>query len=237
MPDQPLFESLRFFGRRKGKPLRRHARNLIETLLPALSIAEPQPGQKLDPRTLFAAPVHALWLEVGFGGGEHLAWQAAHHPDRGMIGGEVFLNGIASLLSHVQRDGLTNVRIFAEDIRRFLPALPDHCLERVFVLFPDPWPKKRHAARRFIGPANLDQFSRLLIDGGELRVASDDPTYQEWTLEQMAARGDFEEVSVDRHTKPEDWPASRYELKAREAGREPLFLRYRKVATPPRPAP
>ncbi|MEO0034369.1 MAG: tRNA ((7)-)-methyltransferase, partial [Pseudomonadota bacterium] len=162
----------RFFGRRSGKPLRRTALGLIESLLPRLAIAIPTPGQRLDPVSLFPAPVRAVWLEVGFGGGEHLADLAAQHPDIGMIGCEVFRNGIASLLGHVERRGLANVRLFPEDVRLLLPALPDASLERAFVLFPDPWPKARHAERRFVNPDNLDQLARLLSDGGEVRVAS-----------------------------------------------------------------
>ncbi len=219
----------RFFGRRKGKPLRQAGRGLMDSLLPRLAIAEPAPGQCLDTAALFPAPCRALWLEVGFGGGEHLAWQAAHHPDVGIIGGEVFRNGIASLLGHLDRGGTTgNVRIFPEDVRRLFPALPDACFERVFVLFPDPWPKTRHAERRFIGGANLDQLARLLTDGGELRIGTDDAVYKAWAVEQMAARAEFEEISTDRSVKPADWPQSRYEAKAIAQGRTPIYLRYRR---------
>ncbi len=219
-------EGPRFFGRRRGKSLRATGRTLVETLLPKLSILEPKPGESIEPSSWFAASPRALWLEVGFGGGEHLAWQAGAHPDVGLIGGEVFLNGIASLLGHIDRQGLENVRIFAEDIRRLFPALPDACLERVFVLFPDPWPKKRHAERRFIGAENLDQLSRLMKDGAELRIATDDAVYKAWARAQMAARADFEDVTGDPTCKVEDWPATRYEAKARAQGRQPIFLRY-----------
>jgi tRNA (guanine-N7-)-methyltransferase len=198
----------------------------MDALLPRLVIDEPVAGQKIDPATLFPQPPRAVWLEVGFGGGEHLAWQAQQNPEIGLIGGEVFLNGVASLLVHLDRDGSTNVRIFAEDIRRLLPALPDACLERVFVLFPDPWPKKRHAERRFIGQPNLDALARLLVDGGELRIATDDATYKDWAREQMALRADFTDATQDPARKPEDWPATRYETKALEQGRAPIFLRY-----------
>ncbi|WP_405054288.1 tRNA (guanine(46)-N(7))-methyltransferase TrmB [Telmatospirillum sp.] len=229
MPEGP-----RFFGRRRGKTLRVTGRTLVDTLLPRLAVAEPLPGEHIDPTRLFEPPAKALWLEVGFGGGEHLAWQAAHHPDIGLIGGEVFLNGIASLLGHIDRDGLTNVRIFAEDVRRLFPAMPDACLDRVFVLFPDPWPKKRHAERRFIGKDNLDQLSRLMADGAELRIATDDEVYKDWAQSQMALRPDFENVTVDRSQKVEDWPATRYETKAREQGRSPIFLRYLRRARSPK---
>jgi len=227
LPNQALYaEGPRFFGRRRGKQLRQTGRSLVETLLPRLAIGQPGEGETLDPAALFPRPVSAVWLEVGFGGGEHLAWQAAHHPDVGIIGGEVFLNGIASLLGHLVREDVDNVRIFAEDVRRLMPALPDACLDRVFVLFPDPWPKKRHADRRFIGADNLDQLSRLLVDGGELRIATDDAVYKDWAREQMAARADFTDATIDAAVKSEDWPPTRYEAKAREQGREPIFLRY-----------
>lgn len=217
----------RFFGRRSGKPLRRTALGLIESLLPRLAIAIPTPGQRLDPVALFPEPVRAVWLEVGFGGGEHLAELAALHPDIGMIGSEVFRNGIASLLGHVERRDLANVRLFPEDVRLLLPALPEASLERAFVLFPDPWPKARHAERRFVNPDNLDQLARLLSDGGELRVASDDPIYVAWAAERLEEHPAFVklQVTTERAALPADWPATRYEIKCL-AGRQPTFFRY-----------
>jgi len=217
----------RFFGRRSGKPLRRTALGLIESLLPRLAIAMPEAGQRIDPATLFSAPVSAVWLEVGFGGGEHLADLASRHPDIGMIGSEVFRNGIASLLGHIEQRGLGNVRLFPEDVRLLLPALPEASLSRAFVLFPDPWPKARHAERRFINPENLDQFARLLVNGGELRVASDDPIYVAWAHGQLDAHPAFErlQVTTERATLPPDWPATRYEIKCLSR-RQPTFFRY-----------
>ncbi|KAF0146648.1 MAG: tRNA (guanine-N7-)-methyltransferase [Rhodospirillaceae bacterium] len=125
----------------------------LETLLPRLRI--PRPEGDIDPWALFAVRPRALWLEIGFGGGEHLATQAHRHPEVGFIGCEVFINGIARALAHIEAGGLVNVRLFPDDVRLFLPTLPEGCLERVFLLFPDPWPKKRHAHRRFVAPANL----------------------------------------------------------------------------------
>ena len=206
--------------------MRENAQERLASLLPALALAPPDPGAVVDPFALFAPRPRAVWLEIGFGGGEHLAWQARRHPDVGLIGCEVFRNGVASLLGHLERDGSANVRIFAEDARLLLPALSEGCLERVFLLFPDPWPKKRHAERRFVGEANLDQLARLMADGAELRVASDDPTYQEWALAQMAARPDFAALPAD--PRPDDWPATRYEAKALAQGRRPLLMRYRR---------
>ncbi len=194
--------------------------------MPRLAIALPETGARLDPAALFPGAVRAVWLEVGFGGGEHLAWQAQQHPDTGMIGSEVFENGIAGLLGHVDRDGLANVRIFNDDVRHLLAVLPDRCIERVFVLFPDPWPKKRHAERRFVNDANLDHLFRVMIDGGELRLATDDPTYKAWASQRMAARADFIDVTEDPLVKGGDWPATRYEMKALAGGRQPIYLRF-----------
>ncbi|MBI3445941.1 MAG: tRNA (guanosine(46)-N7)-methyltransferase TrmB, partial [Magnetospirillum sp.] len=184
----------RFFGRRRGKALRRNALGLIDVWLPRLAIAVPKAGMVLDPPGLFPEPVRSVWLEVGFGGGEHLADLAQAHPEIGLIGCEVFRNGVASLLGHVQTRALTNVRIFPEDARLLLPALPEASLDRVFVLFPDPWPKTKHAERRFICAENLDALARVLADGGELRVASDDQVYVEWARRQLEAHPLFERV-------------------------------------------
>lgn len=230
MPDpaRPQHTGPRFFGRRQGRPLRRNGRTLIDALLPRLAIALPTEGMRLDPAALFPAPVREFWLEIGFGGGEHLAAQAARHRDVGMIGSEVFVNGVAALLGHVEREHLDNVRVFSDDVRRLFPALPDACFARVFVLFPDPWPKKRHAERRFIGPENLPALARLLKDGGELRIATDDPVYQEWAVEQMAAAPEFERLTADPAQRPADWPETRYEAKALREGRPPIYLSYRR---------
>ncbi|MDO8606956.1 MAG: tRNA (guanine(46)-N(7))-methyltransferase TrmB [Phaeospirillum sp.] len=219
----------RFHGRRSGKALRRNALDLIDTLLPRLAIAVPEPGACLNPLALFPHAAREVWLEVGFGGGEHIASLAEAHPDIGLIGGEVFRNGIASLLGHIQARALGNIRIFPEDVRLLLPALPDASLSRVFVLFPDPWPKTRHAERRFICPDNLDAIARILRDDGELRVASDDPIYVEWAARHLDSHPAFTKVlaTVQRDTLPEDWPATRYEQKCL-AGRAPTFFLYRR---------
>jgi tRNA (guanine-N7-)-methyltransferase len=219
----------RFFGRRRGKALRRTALGLLDGLLPRIAIAVPGPDQTIAPLALFPDRTREVWLEVGFGGGEHLADLAEAHSHVGLIGGEVFRNGVASLLGHIQARGLDNVRIFPEDVRLLLPALPDGSLSRVFVLFPDPWPKSRHAERRFICPENLDAIARILIPGGELRVASDDPVYVEWARRHLADHPGFVKVTAttDRASLPADWPATRYELKCL-AGREPTFFLYRR---------
>ena len=225
MPEQP-----RFFGRRRGKKLRVTGQALVDQLLPRLAIPLPEDGGgRLDPADLFSEPKREYWLEIGFGGGEHAAWQAGHHPEIGLIGAEVFLNGIASLLGHIERGGLSNVRLYPEDVRPFLSRLKENSLGRVFVLFPDPWPKSRHAERRFVNHSNLDLLAPLMAPGAILRLATDDETYKAHAREVMAARQDFEDVTgEDPAQKPEDWPATRYEAKARREGRAPVFLSYRR---------
>ncbi len=230
-PTDPAPERPRFYGRRSGKRLRRTALGLIETLLPRLAVKAPGAGGVLVPAGLFPRPVEQVWLEVGFGGGEHVVAQARLHPEAGIIGCEPFRNGVASLLSHLNGSDIDNVRIFPEDVRQLFPAFPEGSVGRVFVLFPDPWPKKRHAERRFIGRDNLDSLARLMADGAELRVASDDPIYQEWAAEQLRAHPDFDEVQVtsDRALLPEDWPPTRYEQKCL-AENAPVFFRFRRKA-------
>ncbi len=217
------------YGRRHGRPLRKHRQEVMETLLPVMKLTAPAAGACIDPASLFATPRQDLWFEVGFGGGEHLAWQAARHPDIGFIGCEPFINGVSSLLKHVEEGGQTNIRVVPDDARPILDALPDASVGRAFVLFPDPWPKARHAFRRFIGPDNLRRLSRVLKDGAELRIASDDPQLQRWMLEHVWRHPDFEwmaRTAEDWRQRPEDWPQTRYEAKALEAGRRPMFLRF-----------
>lgn len=229
-----------FHGRRRGRRLRPGRRRLLATLLPALRVplggpAAAEPG-RLDPRRLFTRPVAEVWLEVGFGGGEHLAAQAAAHPAIGLIGCEPYVNGVASLLARVQAEGLDNVRIHPDTARPLLDALADACIARAFVLFPDPWPKTRQHKRRFVSADNLRALARVMTDGAELRLASDDMGYVRWMLEQVLADGRFDwlaEGPEDWRRRPADWPASRYEAKALAAGRRCVYLRFRRR---PRPA-
>src|SRR5689334_17843836 len=169
------------YGRRRGRRLRDSQRTLLEMLLPALAIGDD--AAELDPRGLFAPGTKEVWLEIGFGGGEHLAAQAAAHPDTGFIGCEVFENGIAKLLVEIERQRLANVRIFPDDARLLLAALPAQSLDRAFILFPDPWPKARHQKRRLVSTETLDRLAVLMRDGAELRLATDDADYLRWMLE------------------------------------------------------
>ncbi|MBL8643306.1 MAG: tRNA (guanosine(46)-N7)-methyltransferase TrmB [Rhodospirillaceae bacterium] len=221
------------YGRRKGKPLTTARQTVLDTLMPRLRIDPPQSGSMIDVRALFPQTTTDIWLEIGFGAGEHLATQAARNPDVGIIGGEVFINGVASLVRYVDAQSLKNIRIFNDDVRLLLPALPDGCLSRVFVLFPDPWPKVRHAKRRFIGPQNLNHLARVMRPGAELRIASDHPVYIQWVMEQVPPHPAF----TWQVTGPEDWATAppdhvetRYQLKAGKEGRKPAFFRFFRTA-------
>ena len=196
----------------------------MAALLPTLAI--PDGTAPLAVAALFPQPVRDVWLEIGFGAGEHLAAQAAAHPDIGFIGAEPFENGVAALLARVQAEALANVRVFADDARQLMARLPDASVGRLFVLFPDPWPKARHHKRRMVGPATLPEFARILKDGGELRFASDDADYVAWVLEHAAREPAFRLQSRERGS---DWPDTRYQAKAVAAGRACAFLRFTRL--------
>ena len=223
MQDGPI--DRRFYGRRKGRPLKPRQQALVDRLLPDLMI---EPGDtKLDPVALFSHPVRDVWLEIGFGGGEHLADRAAAHPQIGFIGSEPYLNGVASLLDHVERLGIGNLRIEPDDVRPLLARLPDASIGRMFVLFPDPWPKNRHHRRRIVGPETIPEFARILRDGAELCLASDHPDYVAWMLRYLGASGLFDWTArrpADWRERPADQIQTRYEAKAL-AG-VPTYLRF-----------
>ncbi len=218
----------RFYGRRRGKKLRPGQLSRFQDLLPSLAIALPPPGQRLDPFSLFASRPSAIWLEVGFGAGEHASAQALANPGIGLIASEVFMNGIGGLLAKIESAKIGNIRLFPEDVRQLMPVLPEASIEKIFVLFPDPWPKKRHAERRFIGMENLPELARLLTDGGELRIASDHPVYIEWAREQMAACKDFA-LTLDVRSRPDGWPPTRYESKALAQGTPCVYMAFRRL--------
>ncbi len=170
-----------------------------------------------------------MWLEIGFGGGEHLAWQAEQNRDTGFIGCEPFLNGTAKLLSAIEDLRLANVRIHDGDARLLLESLADSSVDRVFLLYPDPWPKTRHHKRRFVNKWALDELHRIMTPGAELRVASDIADYVRWTLREVRRHGGFTwcaETPDDWRRRPDDWPQTRYEQKALAAGRTPSYLRF-----------
>jgi len=220
------------YGRRIGRPLRPHRRGLVDKLLPSVEIAAPRPGERIVPGGQFNRPYSAYWLEIGFGAGEHLAWQARCNPDVGFIGCEPYLNGVARLLADMGRGDLTNIRICRDDARLLLAGLPDASVTRIFILFPDPWPKRRHHKRRVVGPAAMPDLARVLADGAELRVATDDPDYKGWILQHVLATGKFDWLArrpFDWRHRPDDWPPTRYEKKAEKAGRNAAYFRFQRL--------
>lgn len=228
----PVAEGIpdRLYGRRRGHPLRPRQQRLLEMTLPRITLADPA-----DPHAGFGLAPAELWLEVGFGGGEHALEIAATHPDVALIASEVFENGLCSLLARIVPEGEEdtaplplNLRLWPHDARHLLAALPDASLDRLFLMFPDPWPKSRHAKRRFVHPALLPLLARVLRPGAEWRIASDDPTYQGWVEEVMGAQPLFAHVSRE-DSPPLDWPRTRYEAKALAAGRTPLYWTFRRT--------
>jgi tRNA (guanine-N7-)-methyltransferase len=199
--------------------LRRHHSNLMETLLPPIAVDLADPLANSSTR---------CWLEIGFGGGEHLVHQAARNPDVLIIGAEAFLNGVAKALAHVEEAGVQNLRIHYGDARVLLEALPDHCLERLYLLYPDPWPKERQKKRRFVNPANLGHFHRLLKPEGLFLFASDIPDYVDWAREHVTAHAGFAEQG-NSNQPFENWTQTRYEAKAIREGRVPAYLTFSKV--------
>lgn len=224
-------ERRKLYGRRKGKPLRVAQQLLLQEALPRLRV--PLPAGRLDPRTLFNGEMREIWLEIGFGGGEHLAHQAAANPDVGFIGCEPFVNGIAMLLGRLEREGISNVRVHPSDARDLIDLLPDACLARVFLLYPDPWPKARHHRRRFMNPENLRPLARVMRKGAVLRLATDIEPYLEHGLEAVAGCADLFEtcgpVAIGRGAAWPDWPGTRYEAKAIRAGRLPHYVTFRRI--------
>lgn len=217
-----------FFGRRKAKPLSPAQQVLYDRLLPSLRI-DLDTRAADDLAAIFDHKPATIRLEIGFGGGEHLAHEAERFPLTGFIGAEVFINGVARMLQHVAQRGLTNIRLHDEDAIALLDWLPPGCLQRIDLLYPDPWPKKRHWKRRFVSAANLDRFARVLKTGGEFRFASDIGDYVEWTLDlcaQHAAFGAPENVGRAVGMAWDGWMQTRYEAKAVREGRNSQYLSF-----------
>jgi tRNA (guanine-N7-)-methyltransferase len=199
----------------------------MQAVLPLLRFSE---GAVPEPATGFGAAPDEVWLEVGFGGGEHARALAADNPAIGLIACEVFENGICSMLSSLAPDDGTedvpalpgNLRLWAEDARGLLARLPKGSLARLYLMFPDPWPKSRHVKRRFMHPENIALAASALRPGGIWRIATDDPTYQAWTAEILAAQDAFD-TPPPATERPEGWPPTRYEAKALKAGRQPMY--------------
>jgi tRNA (guanine-N7-)-methyltransferase len=216
--DHPL---LRSYGRIKSRPIKPRQAALMESLLPAIR----PPASAFDPRALMPGAAET-WLEIGFGGGEHMAAQAAKRPDVLVIGAEPFQNGVASALRHIDEAQLDNVRVHDGDVRELLGRMPDASLSRAFILFPDPWPKTRHHKRRIVQPDLVAELARLLSPGGRLRFASDVAHYVDWSLEKILANPAFRwtaEAACDWRSPPADHVTTRYEEK-RLGDCAPVFL-------------
>ena len=215
------------YGRRKGPKLSTHQEHLLETLLPKLTL---DIREDVDPHSYFNDAIDDIWLEIGFGAGEHLYWQALQNPRVGLIGAEPFVNGVAKLLSKFEGELPHNIRLHMDDARAIIDALPDASLGRVFILFPDPWPKTRHHKRRFIQTEMLDTLARVMKAGAELRFGSDDAPVVAYTLERLMAHPAFAWLATsaqDWRTRPADWPPTRYE--AKQLHGVPAFLRFQRV--------
>jgi tRNA (guanine-N7-)-methyltransferase len=215
---QKPFGPLRSYGRIKSRPIKPRQAGLMQTLLPKIAV------DLADPLGGWRGPA---WLEIGFGGGEHMAAQAGRAPGVRILGAEPFVNGVASAVRHVEEQGLAaNVRIHHGDARELVAALPDASIERVFILFPDPWPKTRHHKRRIVQPELLAELARVLKPGGRLRFATDWADYADWTLERVLKSGLFDwpaERADDWRTPPADHVTTRYEEK-RLGDCAPVFL-------------
>jgi len=213
-----------FFGRRKGKKLRAGQDHLIQNLLPAIRVIPGSP-----PSSQFPNPqARETWLEIGFGGGEHLAAQARTHRDVNIIGCEPFVNGMAKLLATIEHEKLDNIRLWDDDVTKLLPTLPDACFDRVYILYPDPWPKRRQRKRRLVSDEMLGELARVMKPGGELRFASDIDDYIGWVLARVLRSPDFRWTATradDWRIPYEGWPGTRYEAKAIREGRVPSYLR------------
>ena len=213
-----------FYGRRQGKRLRPKQAAGISGTLPNLQIDCSGP---VRPDALFASDKTAYWLEIGFGGGEHLINNASLHPDIGHLGCEPFINGMAKLVLLIEKDGIDAIRLHNDDAVQLLDQLPDASLDRIYLLYPDPWPKRRHNKRRFVSDENLSRMARVLKPGGEFRFASDIDHYVGWTLARILGSPDFvwtAEQPDDWRLPWENWPSTRYEAKAIREGRKSSYL-------------
>jgi len=221
------------YGRRRGPKLRDNRAILMRERLADYAALPDGVDEKIDEKSMFSG-ISELWLEVGFGAGEHVAAQALANPSIGILACEHYLNGVASCLAHLEKNNLNNVKLHNGDARDLMDRLPDGSISKVFLLYPDPWPKARHHKRRFINSENLDAFARVMRGGAILRVASDIPEYIEWTLEHLAERSEFTLLGDPETGFREpwsDWPGTRYEAKALREGRVPAYLTFERNAS------
>jgi tRNA (guanine-N7-)-methyltransferase len=219
-----------FYGRRKGHPLSPLQQSVMDRVLPRLrpDVGKPAPHPLTQ---LFDGEAREVWLEIGFGGGEHLAWQAEQNPDVGIIGAEPFVNGMAQLATRVEATGLGNVRLYDDEAQILLNWLPPKSVSRAFILFPDPWPKRRHWKRRIVSPKTVAALARVMIPGAELRVATDIADYVRTTLLAVTKNPDFVWPALtpdEWRVRSADWPPTRYEAKAVAAGRQCYYFRFKR---------
>lgn len=220
-----------FYGRRHGKTLRQSQKGYLAADLGALrprgiTMQENPERRIIDPSAFFQQPPDEVWLEVGFGGGEHMVAMAARYPRAGIIGCEPFINGVAMLLGKIRAAGVSNVAVHPGDVRDLMDVLPDAGIARAFLMYPDPWPKARHHRRRFVTPEHLLPLARVTRPGAEFRVASDIPDYLRQAREEGPPAG-FDLIA-DSAEPWADWPSTRYEQKALREGRVPHYLTFRR---------
>ena len=223
-----------FYGRIRGKALKKSQKAYLEEDLARLSPGpvewDVNPERRpLDLDALFGG--REVWLEIGFGGGEHMVHQAERNPDVGIIGAEPYINGVAMLLGKIRRAGVSNLRVHPGDVRDLMDVLPEASISRAFLLYPDPWPKKKHHRRRFVTPEHLGPLARAMKPGAIFRVATDIPDYVRQTLEEVPRAG-FEwlaERPADWRRPWDDWISTRYEQKALREGRSPHYLTFRRT--------
>jgi tRNA (guanine-N7-)-methyltransferase len=220
-----------FFGRRKGHKLRKRQADLIDALLPRLAIDLTNPAPA-DLTVLFPSAVSNVHLEIGFGAGENMMTQAAAQPRTGFIGVEPFVNGMARALTVIDDLHLQNIRLHFDDATNLVAWLPDASIERIDLIHPDPWPKRRHWKRRFVQEATIAQFARILRPGGELRFVTDIADYAAWTLQRLLRSANLDWTAQCADDWRKAWPdftATRYHAKAARAARAPCFLIFRRV--------
>jgi tRNA (guanine-N7-)-methyltransferase len=223
----------KLYGRRKGRPLRARHRHLMETLLPHVKVTIAEDQIPFDHGRLFGDQLYEeIWLEIGFGAGEHLITQAQRNPHVGILGCEVFLNGVASLLMQMDIQKIKNIRLYTDDARHLIQYLPPRFIHRVFILFPDPWPKQRHHKRRLISNVFISEMARIISPGGELRLASDDQNYVKHMVNIMNENPNFTATPSflnAPHTSPEDWVETRYEKRGKRKGHLCSYLSYKRI--------
>lgn len=230
MKNLEKIQGSRVYGRRLAKPLKKSSAKRLNEYFPKYSISL-EDDVPLDLTRLFDHNPKEYWLEIGFGKGEHLIAQAKANPDVGFIGCEPFVNGVSGLVDHMAEENVTNIRFFMNDARLLMDALQDSSISRAFILFPDPWPKKRHHKRRIVSPGNLVVLSRILKNNARLRIGTDHHDYCRWILARLMENPIFSWKSDgpdDWHIRPDDWPETRYEKKAFSAGRKSAYMTFQR---------